>query len=187
MAMRTLRNLHYSIPLDRRVPTHPVPKLANCWLKGYPYFCTLVPQASTFKLLATGCYRHADAPRPIPFDSPRRADSKETLPDSGGHLATQVSPSFSLLTSIAMRTLRNLHHYIPLDRRIPTHPVAMLSDCWLKSYLYFCTLVPQASTFKLLATGYYRHADASRPIPFDSPRRADSKETLPDSGGHLLP
>jgi len=137
-------------------------------------------------LSATGCYRHADASRPIPFDSPRRAYSNETLPDSGRHLPAEVSASFILLTSIAMLTLRNLYHSIPLDRGIPTHPVPMLSDGWLKCYPNLFTCVPRASTFKLSATGCYRHADASRPIPFDSPRPADSNETLPDSGGHLL-
>jgi len=183
--MRTLRNLYHSIPLDQQIPMHTVPMLSNHWLNGYAYFCTLVSSASTFKLLATGCYRHADASGPIPLDSPRRADSNETLPDSGRHLPAEVSPFLSLLTSPAMRTLRNLHHSIPLDRRIPTHPVPTLSDHWLKGYPFFCTCVPQVSIFKLLATECYRHADAARPIPFDSPRRADSNETLPDSAGHL--
>jgi len=138
-------------------------------------------------LAATGCYRHADTWRPIPFDSPRRADSNETLPESGGHLPPEISAFFILLTSMAMRTLRNLYHSIPLDQRIPTGPVPMLSDCWLNRYAYFCTRVqvPRARTFKLLATGCYRHADAWRPIPFDSPQRADSNEALPESGGHL--
>jgi len=137
--------------------------------------------ARTFKLLATGCYRNADAARPIPFDSPRRADSNDTLPESGGHLPTEVSASFILLTSIAMRALRNLHHSIPHGRRIPTHPVPMLSDHWLNGYAYFCTCVPRATTFKLLATGCYRHVDASRPIPFDSPRRGESNALCPDA------
>jgi len=185
--MRTLRNLYHSIPLDQRIPTHPVPMLSEHWLDGYTYFCTSVPRASTFKLLATGCYRHADASRPIPFDSPQRADSNETLPYSGRHLNLEISAFFILLASIAMRTLRNVYHLIPLDRRIPTHPVPTLSDRRLKCYPNLCTWVPRASTFKLLASGCYRHADTSRPIPFDSPRRADSNETLPDSGGHLPP
>jgi len=137
--MRALRNLHHSIPLDRRIPTHPVPTLSDLWLKCYPNLCTGVPRARTFKLLATECYRHADASRPIPFDSPRRADSNETLPDSGGHLPAEVSAFFILLTCIAMRTLRNIYHSIALGRRIPTHPVPMLSDNWLNGYAYFCT------------------------------------------------
>jgi len=183
--MRTLRNLYHSIPLDRRIPTNPVPMLSDRWLKSYPPICTLVPRVSIFKLFATECYRHADASRPIPFNSPRRADSNETLPDSGGHLPSEISAFFILLTATAMPTLRNLHHSIPLGRRIPTNPVPMLSDRWLKSYPPICTSVPRVSTFKLFATECYRHADASRPIPFNSPRRADSNETLPDSGGHL--
>jgi len=130
IALGTLGNLHHSIPLYMRIPTHPVPTLSDHWLNGYPYFGTLVLWVSAFKLLATG-YGHADASGPIPLDSPRRADSNETLPDSGRHLPAEVSPLLSLLPSTAMRTLRNLHHSIPLDRQIPTHPVPMLSDPWL--------------------------------------------------------
>jgi len=113
--------------------------LSDRCFKAYRYFCTLVPRASTFKLAATGCYRHADTLRPIPFDSPRRADSNETLPDSGGHLPAEISAFFILVTSIAMRTLRNLYHSIPLDWWIPTHPVPTLSDRWLKCYPNLCT------------------------------------------------
>ena len=188
IAMRTLRNLYHSIPLDRRIPTNPVPMLSDHWLKSYPPICTWVPQASIFKLFATECYRDADASSPIPFDSPRRADPNETLPDTAGHLPAEISAFFILPTAIAMWTLRNLHNSIFLDRRIPSHTVPMLSDRWLKGYPPICTWVSRASIFKLFATECYRHADAStrRPIPFNSPRRADSNETLPDSAGHLL-
>jgi len=136
-------------------------------------------------LLATGCYRHADTSRPRPFDSPWQADSNISLPDTGGHLPTAVSPFFFLRTSIAMRTLRNLYLSIPLTKRNPTHSVRTLSDPLPKFYPYFCTLVLQASTFKLLATKCYRHADTLRLIPFESPWRADSNETLPNPSGHL--
>jgi len=120
-------------------------------------------------------------------DSPCRADSNETLPYCDGHLPGEVSAFFILLTSVAMWTLRKLCHSISLDRRIPTHPVPMLSVHWLNGYAYYCTLVHWVSTFKLLATECYRHADTSSPIPFNSPRRADSNETLPNSGGHQHP
>jgi len=159
IAMRTLRNLYHSIPLDRRIPTHPVPMLSDRWLKCYPNLCPCVPQVSTFQLSAPGCYRHADASRPIPFDSPQRADSNETLPDSGGHLPAEVSAFFTLLTSIAMWTLRELYHSIPLAEGNPTHSVPTLSDRWFKGYPYFCTLVPRPSTFKLLATECYSFLD----------------------------
>jgi len=139
IAMQTLRNLYHLIPLARQIPTHTFPMVSDHWLNGYAYLCTLVSRASTFKLLATGFYRLADASGPIPFDSPRRVDSNETLPDSDGHLPAEVSPFLSLLTSTAMRTLQNLHHSIPLDRRIPTHPVLTLSDHWLQGYAFFCT------------------------------------------------
>jgi len=185
MVMRTLWNLYHSIPLDRQIPTHPMPTMSDGWLKCYPNLCTWLPRASTFKLFATGCYRHEDASRPIPVDSPRRADSNETPPDSSGHLPAKVSAFFMLLTSIPMRTLRGLYHWIPLGERIPTYPVPTMSDRWLKCYLNSFPWVPRASTFKLAATGYYRHAGTERPIPFDSPRRADSNETLLDSGGYL--
>ena len=183
--MRTLWNLHHSIALDRRIRTNPGPMLSDRWLKGYLPIGTWVPLASIFKLLGTECYRHAEASRPRPFNSPRRADSYETIPDSAGHLPSEISPFVCLLTTIAMRTLRNLHYSIPLYLRIPTHPVPTLSDHWLNEYPYFGTLVLRLSAFKLLATVCYKHADASGPIPLDSPRWADSNETLPDSGGYL--
>ena len=177
--MQTLRNKYHSIPLAERNPTHSVPKLSDHWLKGYPFFCTLVSRLSTFKLLATRCYRHRDASRPIPVNSPRRADSHETLPHTGRHLPTEVSAFFSLLTS--MWTLRDLYHSSPMAERNPTHSVPSLSDHWLKGYPYFCTFVLWASAFKLLATDCYRHADISKPILFNSPRQADSNARRPDA------
>jgi len=135
IAMRTLRNLHHSIPLDRRIPTDPVPILSDRWLKSYPPICTSVPHVSIFKLFATECYRHADASRPIPFDSPRRADSNQTLPDSGGHLPSEISAFFILLTAIAMWTLRNLYHSIPLGERTPMRPFPTLADICPPRYL----------------------------------------------------
>jgi len=158
--------------------------LSAHWLKSYRYLCTLVPRAGTFKLLPTKCSRQADTSKPIPFDSPQRADSNDALPDSGGHLPAKVSAFFSQLTCIAMGTLRNVYYSIPLARRIPTHAVPTLSDHWLMGYPYFCTLVLSVNTFRLMATECYRHADASEPIPFNSPRPADSNETLPASGRH---
>jgi len=139
MAMSTLRELYLSIPLDRRIPTHPVSTLSDHWLQGYPFFCTCVPRVSIFKLLATECYRHADASGPIPLNSPRRADSNETLPDSAAHVPAEISAFFIQLTAIARRTLRNLYQSIPLDRGIRTNPVPTLSDHWLKCYPNLCT------------------------------------------------
>jgi len=185
IAMRTLQNLYHFIHLAKWIPTHPVPTVSNHRYMSYPYLCTLVPRAGAFKLLAAECYRHAEASKPIPLDSSRRADSNDALPASGGYLPAKVSAFFSLLTCIAMRTLRNLYYSIHLAKRIPTHPDPMLSDQRCMSYPYLCALVPGAGTFKLLATKCYRHVDASKPIPFNSPRRADSNDALPDSGRHL--
>ena len=58
--MQILQVLYLSILLTKRNPTHSVPTLSNYWFKGYPYLCTLVPQASSFKLLATQCYTFLD-------------------------------------------------------------------------------------------------------------------------------
>ena len=90
-----------------------------------------------------------DSSQPIPFDSARQADYNETLPAPSGYLPADVSAFFSLLTSIGMWTVRNLHPSISLAKRIPTHPVPMLSDNSLKGYPYLCTLVPRISTFTL--------------------------------------
>ena len=121
--MQTLRELCYVIPLSEWNSTHSVPKLSDNSLKGYPFFCTLVPPVSTFQSCATGCYRHVDTYRPIPFNSPQPAGSNETLPDSGRHLPAEVSAFLTLLTSIAMWTLQELYHSIPLAEGNPTHPV----------------------------------------------------------------
>jgi len=128
IAIQTLRNLHHSIPLYLRIPTHPVPTLSDHWLQGYPFFCTCVPWASTFKLLATECYRYADTSRPIQFNSPRRADSNETLPDSGTHLPAKISAISFLQTSMAMRTHRDLYLSIPLAERTPLRPSPTVPD-----------------------------------------------------------
>jgi len=68
-------------------------------------------------------------------------DSNEALRDSSGHLLVpgEVSAIVSLLTTIALRTLGNLHHSIPLYMRIPAHHVLTLSDHWLQGYPFLCT------------------------------------------------
>jgi len=52
----------------------------------------------------------------------RRADSNETLLTSGGHLPGEVTASFSLVTCIAMRILRDLYSSIPLAELTPVQP-----------------------------------------------------------------
>ena len=102
------------------VPTHSVPMLANHRLKDYSYFCPFVLRASTFRLTDTESYWHGNASKPILFISPRGADSNRTHSDSGGHLPSELSALFSLLTFIAIWIFRNLYHSIPLDPQIPT-------------------------------------------------------------------
>jgi len=58
--IRPLRDLYHSIPLGEGNPTHSVQSLSARWFNGYPYFCTFVLRASTFKLLATECYCFLD-------------------------------------------------------------------------------------------------------------------------------
>ena len=145
------------IPFDSPRPAgsnQPSPDAVRPLVEELSLICTCVPRVTIFKLFATECYRPADASRPIPFDSPQRGNFNETLPDSAGHLPAEVSAFFTLLTSIAMWTLRELYHSIPLAQRNPTHSVRTLSNRWFTGYPYFCTLVLPASTFKLLATEY---------------------------------
>ena len=80
--MQTLRDLYNLIPLAERNSTQCVLMLSDHWLKGYPFFCTLVPRSSTFKLLATKGNRHADTLRPIQFNSTRRAEFNAVCPDA---------------------------------------------------------------------------------------------------------
>jgi len=142
--------------------------LSDRWVQSYPNICTLVTWASIFKLLATECYRRADATRPILFDSPHWVDSSETLPDPSRHLPAEVSPFLSLLTSITMQTLRNLYHSFPLAERIPTHSVPKLSGHWLNGYPYFYTLVHWqvfSNCWLLSATGMQTFRDIYHSIP----------------------
>jgi len=69
------------------------------------------------------------------------ADCNQVLPDSARYrpVPGEVAAFFFLLTSIAMRTLRDLYHSIPLVQGIPTHPVPTLSNHWLKCYPNLCT------------------------------------------------
>jgi len=148
--------------------------LSDSWLKDYPYFCTFVLCASTFKWLATECYSYGDTSKHIPCDSSHRAGSNHTLHTPSRHLPPELSAFFSLPTSIALGTLLDLYDSILVGEPTSTHPVPTLSNCWLKGYPYQGTLVPRASTFQLLATEYNSHADTSRPIPFNSPHPEDS-------------
>jgi len=98
---------------------------------------------------------------------------------SGAYPPNKVSATFSLLTSTAIRTLRNLHNSISLNRQILKHPVITLSNNLVTGYAYFSTFFHRASTFKLLATECYRHWYPSSHIPFNSPYRAHSNPSCP--------
>ena len=68
-----------------------------------------------------------------------------------------------------MSPLQDLYHSIRLSERIPMRVSLTLADTCLASYHYF------------QSTDSYRHATTSSHIPFNSSRRVDSNELLPDS------
>ena len=65
--------------------------------------------------------------------------------------------------------LRNLYNSIPLGERTAIGYLLTLSDGWLLSDLYLCTLAPGAGPTRLLTTDSYKHATTPSLIPFDSP------------------
>jgi len=181
-------------------------------------------------------YSYLDATKPIPFDSPRSADSNGPCPDAVRPLVVELSkhlylssprkyiqivgywvlqacgrfetytirfPSTGgfqrtlsrccptagwmvmhtfvhefpeqvlshcwLLGARGMRTLWGLYYSIPLGERTPMRPFPTLAD--------ICPLRP----LPLHPADLYSHADTSKPIPFDSPRPADSNGPCPDA------
>ena len=91
--MTPLRALYHSIRLSERIPMLVSPTLADTCLASYHYF------------QSTDSYRHATASSHIPFDSSRRVDSNELLPDLirllAGNLASgvnQASPDLFLFS-----------------------------------------------------------------------------------------
>jgi len=101
---------HYLLLLSERIPLWPFLTLADCnealpdssGLQCGPARPSRTSASARWGIcpfLPADLYSHADASRPIPFDSPRRADPNKALPDSGGHLPTEISASFILLTS----------------------------------------------------------------------------------------
>jgi len=55
-----------------------------------------------------------------------------------------------------------------------------LSDSWLFSDLYLCTLAPQVGTTRYLVTNRVKHATTSSLILFNSSRRVDSNKLPPE-------
>src|SRR5205807_978067 len=84
-----------------------------------------------------------------------------------------------------MRSLRIIHHSIPLDERIPMKIRRASCRDWGKSYALCCTFVPWADTYRLHVAVCYKCPGTSSLIPFDSSRRADSYSALPVPGGCL--
>ena len=84
------------------------PTRSDRWWWSYLLVSTFVSQASTFRLFAAECYKHAIASWLIPLNSSRRAESNGLSPGSGARLAGKLSPFLSLLTAIGMLQLRSL-------------------------------------------------------------------------------
>ena len=162
------RAVYHSNGLVRRILIRPLRTLADTWLVRYLSF------------LSTGCYSHAPAMSHTAFDSPRPADSNETLADSIRPLAVEltqllvssmggVATDFILVTATGVLQPRAIYHSNRLLHRILMRSVRTLADAWLVRYLSFSS------------TGCYSHAPAMSNIPIESSRPADSNETLADS------
>jgi len=146
---------------------------SDCWWWSYPLVCTFVHRASTYRLFAAECYKHATASSLIPLNSSCRDGSNELSPGTGVPLAGELSPSLTLLTATGMPPPRALYHSICLVRRILMVRSPALADPWPMSYH---SVSPDDS---------YRHATASSLIPFDSSCPADSNGPLPGPCGPL--
>ena len=72
------------------------------------------------------------------------ADCNKALPASSGHrpVPGEVSAFFFLLTSIAMRTLQDLYHLIPLSEWTPMRAFPTLADICPLRYLPFSSHWP---------------------------------------------
>ena len=79
IAMRTLRSLYHSIPLDVRTPMRRFPTLADICPVGIPLY------------LPADLYSHADSSKPTPFDSPLPADSNAPCPKAVRPLVAGLS------------------------------------------------------------------------------------------------
>ena len=164
------RALYHSIRLVRRIQMVCFTTRSDRWWWSYLIVCTFVPRASTSRLFAAEGYKHATASNLTPLNSSRRAESNELSPGSGAHLVGELSSFLTLLTATGMPPPRALYHSIRLVRRIQMVCIPTRSDRWWWSYLLVCTFVHRASTFRLFAAEYYKHATASSLIPLNSSR-----------------
>jgi len=155
------RALYHSIRLVRRIQTVRFTTRSDGWWWSYLLVCTFVHRASTYRLFAAECYKHATASSLIPLNSSCRAESNELSPGSGAPLAGELSPFLTLLTATGMPPPRALYHSIRPVRRVLMVRSLALADPWLMSYHSFS---PDDS---------YRHATTLCLIPFDSSRPAD--------------
>jgi len=163
------RALYHSICLVRRIQMVRFTTRSDRWWWSYLLVCTFVHRASTYRLFAAECYKHATALSLIPLSSSCRAESNGLSPGSGAPLDGELSPVLTLLTATGMRPPRALYHSIRLVRRTLMVRSPALADPWPMSYHSF---PPDDS---------YRHATAASLIPFDLSRPADSNGPLHNS------
>ena len=166
--MPPARTFYHSIRLVRRIQKVRFLTRSDPWWWSYLLVCSIVVRASTCRLFAAECYKHARASRLIPLNSSRRAESNGVSPGSGARLAGDQLVFLSLLTATGMPQLRSFTHWIRLVRRIQMVRFPTRSHCWWCSYLLVCTFVPRASTFRLFTAEYYKHGTASSLIPLNS-------------------
>ena len=167
------RALYQSVCLIRRIQMVRFTTRSDRWWWSYLLVCTFVHRASTYRLFAAECYKHATASSLIPLNSSCRAESNELSPGTGVHLAGERLPSLTLLIATGMSPPRALYHSIRLVRRILMVDSPALADPWPMSYHSFS---PDDS---------YRPATTSSLILFDSSRPADPNGPLPGPGGPL--
>jgi len=167
------RALYHSVRLVRRIQMVRCTTRSDRWWWSYLLVCTFVHWASTYRLFAAECYKHATAWGLIPLNSSCRAESNGLSPGSGAPLAGELSALLTLLTATGMPLPRSLYHSIRLVQRILMVRSLALADPWLISYHSFS---PDDT---------YRHATTSSLIPFDPSRPADSNGPLADPIRHL--
>jgi len=154
------RALHHSIRLARRIQMVHLLTRSDRWWWSCLLVCTFVHRASTYRLFAAECYKHATASSLIPLNSSCRAESNELSPGSGAPLAGELSPLLTLLIATGMPTPRALYHSIHLVRRIQMVRLPTRSGTWLRSYLLLCIPVSAAYTSRVFSAIGYKHTPA---------------------------
>ena len=122
--------LYNSIRLVRWIQMVRFATLSHPWWWSYHLVCTFVHRASTYRLFAAECSKHATASNLIPLNFSRRAESNEQSPGPGPPLAGELSPFLTLLTATGMPPRRASYDSIRLVRWIQIVCFPTRSDRW---------------------------------------------------------